>query len=280
MKMKKIIAKLLYCFFSLRQLAERNKVLRPMSGVLIVILLYCCCLSPSLAQEATPSEELIKEKIKERLEQSVTGKIKGLQEELEQKPKKKAFIGTVKTIGGFSVVLETDFGERKASISPEAEVFYYEPGKGQTEIEISSLEAQDYLILMGILENNVLDVQRVIKMPEPETYEERELLFGEVSAIDDQEVEVITQTDIIKKRETFKIDKDTPLKFRGQTEATLENIQIGDQLYAVVVREGEEISEVKKVLIIPGKNNPLSEENLQEATEAAETGEASPPATP
>lgn len=258
--MKRFLAKLLNCYF--------------------VILLYFLLATPSLAQEATPSEELIKEKIKERLEQSVTGKIKGLQEEIEQKPKKKAFIGTVKTIRGSSVVLETDFGEREARISPETEVFYYESGGGQTEIEISSLETQDYLILMGILENNILDAKRVIKMPYLEVQEERELLFGEVSEIDNWKVEVVTQNGTIKKREILELEKDTPLKFKAKAEATLEDIQIGDQLYAVVVREGEEISEVKRILIIPGKNNPLSEENLQEATEAAEVDEASPTATP
>lgn len=245
------------------------------------LFLACLLAKPALAQEeATPSEELIKEKIKERLEESVTGKIKGLQEELEQKPKKKAFIGTIETIMSSSIVLNTDFGEREAIISPDAELFYYEPGGGQTEIEVSSLETQDYLVLMGILENDILDTQRVIKMPEPETQEDRELLFGEVSEIDDQEIEVTIQNGTIKRKETLEIDEETPLEFKDQAEASLEDIQIGDQLYAVVIKEEGEIIEVKRVLIIPGKNNPLSEENLQEATEAAEAGEASPTATP
>lgn len=240
----------------------------------IVKLLHCCLVAllffslvPIVfAQEATTSPELIK-KIKKRL----SGEIEDIQEGLEKEPRKKAFIGNIVEIRGHKLILDTEFGEREASISATTDIFYYQPGEGQKEIEASSLERQDFVILMGLLEDDLLSVRRAVKTLPPETVEGRKLIFGQVTAIDNRMVEFTTQAGPSKETATLEITKDTPIKIKGKTEVAVEDIQIGDLLYAIVFEKDEEVDKIRKVLIIPGKNNPLSSENLQEATEEAET---------
>lgn len=241
----------------------------------LVILLFYLFSVTTFAQEATTSQELIKEKIKERLEKSISGEIKGIQEEI--KTKKKAFIGLITNIKGNILVLETDFGSREASISAETDIFYYESGGAQTEIEASDLTKKDYIILMGVLKNSLLNVKRAVKMPEPEIIETRKLIFGKILEIDDLEIQLDKGADGVQENTLLELEKNTPIEIKGKAKAEIEDIQIGDQLYAIVVIKNGKITSVKNILVLPGKNNPLSEENLKEATEAAE---ASPLTTP
>ena len=242
---------------------------------LIILLFFFFSATVFSQEEATTSQELIKEKIKERLEKSVSGEIKGIQEEI--KKRKKAFTGLIKTINENTLVLETEFGTREASISAETDILYYESGEGQKEIEISSLMKQDYIILMGILENNLLNVKRAVKMPEPEIIETRRLIFGKISEIDNLKIQLAKEVNEEPENTPLEFEDDTKLEIKGKNEAEIEDIQIGDQLYAIVTVKNDEINNILSVLVLPGKNNPLSEENLKEATEAAE---AAPPATP
>lgn len=244
----------------------------PQIFYLSVCLLACLLPATGFAQETTESEDLIKEKIKERLEKTVGEEIKGIQEEIEREAKKKAFTGLIQTITPQGVILETDFGTREASFSAETDLFYYEPGKGQTSIQATDLEVADYVILMGILEDSVLQVKRGVKTPEPEATETRRLIFGKVEEIDNQKIKfsrVGAETEMV----SIEIGKNVPFEIKGQEEAEIEDIQIGDQIFAIVTQE----KEVKKILIVPGKKSPLSEEKIREATEEAET---SPAATP
>lgn len=231
-----------------------------------------------LGQEATGSEELLKEKIKERLEKSVADDVRGIQDELENQKKKKAFSGLIKTTNEPKLTLQTDFGEREASFSAETEILYYKPGEGQKKIMFTALKTQDFVMLMGIFNNQVLDVKRAIKMDAPDTKDLRKLLFGKVLEVDTKEIVMAQEPS--KEKITLKIEKETKLKIKGKIEANVESIEIGDQIFCIVLMKDNKISKVTNLLVVPGKNNPLQEEKLEEATKGAKATPAKLSSTP
>jgi len=230
-------------------------------GLLLILLLS---VSPILAEEADSkiSEEDVKEKIKERLEEVVDKgleKVKGVMEE-EKKSKLYAWVGTIKSVTDSVLSIETINGLKEAKVGTSAAILKVAPGKSKKKIKIGNIKSGQFAIAMGTRdENEVVLGKRIIILDEaPTPADERKIISGKVTEIDEEEVTIQKNGEA----ETLTINKKVKLKINGIKKPIVEDIQINDYLTAIVILdEKEEVELTKAVLVIPGKTNPQAEEN-------------------
>ncbi len=233
-----------------------------MSGVLIVLLFYC--LPSVLAQEATeeavPAQEATEEAVPtgeqkaRQILEAVREKIKAKQME----PKRRAYVGTLKSIADTTLVLETKNGIKQAEVDPEA-IIVRISGKTKKEIKFEDLTIGELTIAMGYLgENEVLETKRVVMSEKPEEETQKEAVYGTVEEIDLEEKIVVIKE---LKKETLwslKVTSKTEIgtKSEGEVEETeLEEIKTDDRLIVIGLSEEEEnILTAIRIHILPGKS--------------------------
>lgn len=210
---------------------------------LVVVLTFAFLVlgSPALAQEATPSSEEKARQILEAVRESIR--------ERQLSPKRKAYVGTLKSIADTTLVLETKNGIKQATVSTEAAILRIEK-ETKKEVEFEDLVIGELTIAMGYLdENDVLQTKRVLISLKPEEEIKREAIYGMVEEVN-------------LKKKTIKIEslkKETlwTLKITTKTEITnkeLEAIQPGDRLLAVGLPEEEEnLLTAHRIHILLGK---------------------------
>lgn len=236
----------------------KNKFLKPALVFCFGLMLF---ITPILAQEPTSSpvsEDEVKEKIKERLEQVVDEDLEKTKEELTKKAY--AWVGIVQSIEDKSLLIKTAADEKRAKIDNEAHIYKVVTGKGRTSIKFEDIEEDQYCIAMGFKEEEeIILTKRVIVLDEAPTATKRDLISGKVEEVDVDEKEVTVQKN--GEASTINLGK-AKLKISGIKSPTVEDIQIGDYLTAVVTLDkNDKIDAVKVVLIIPGETNPQAVEN-------------------
>ena len=119
---------------------------------LLIISLFVFSFVPAVfGQSPTPDEKVkeirdaVKEKVREKLEETQEGQ-------------KKAFVGEIAEVSNSTLTLETRSGEQQVEVDEEAIII----GKNRSEIDFEDLEIGNYVIAMGYLdENEVLQTKRV-----------------------------------------------------------------------------------------------------------------------
>jgi len=220
-------------------------------------------------QESSPGSDLT-DKIKERLQETAEEGIQTAKDEIEEKtnrPKKKAFIGNVDSTSDTTINLV--YKEQKYTINyTDSTVFEKSPGK--KKLEADDIKSEDFLIAMGFVttDDQSLDAKRVLSINQPISPKSRQLLSGKIKEIDGNKVSFNSKTITISSKTDFTIkDVDKP---------TIDDLQLEDNLFTLVILDKNgDIGQVKKVFVLPGKNNPASQEptnaDTDESTESAET---------
>lgn len=238
--------------------------------ILTCLSLQSLVIKPIRAESATQSAESQTEKIKERLEKTAKEDLETVKGELEKKataPRKKAYIGTVKTIDSSGIVLEYRSQTYHITFIDSTE---FVKSSGQAKLSLEGINPDDFIIAMGFVspDSESLSAHRILLIASPKPPASRQLIIGKIKEIDGTKVSVDGKT--------LTITSKTNLKIKGIEDPTIEDLELEDNLFAIVTLDSNgDIDEINSILVLPGRHNPASQEptNL-EATESAAATES------
>jgi len=249
------------------------------------LLIYCVTgllkTSPLLAQEDSSSSAIPKEKVMEEIKKQIEqganqnlDKIKGV---LEQQAKNKlyGYAGKIKSIDQQTLTLDTSDGLKQVEVASSATIYKLSAKQVKTTITFDQIEIDEFIIALGSKEEKeVLLGKRLLVIPLPSPGLKRKIVTGQVTEIDD--TKIILKSSLGQETISLETDAKTRLKINGVRSPKIDNIQIGDQVNAIVSVDSEDkIDRTLIVLVIPGKANPAALENEVVASPSA-TPSASP----
>jgi len=240
---------------------------------LISLIFFLAFPSFMLAQEANDSttNEDVTQKIKDRLQETAEAGLDDIKDEIVEKstaPRKKAYIGSLTSIK--NTLLELEYKSIKYTLSLDEDTNIV---SGKKTLDVDDLESEDFIIALGFLYHDQTDLktQKVSVVNQPEPSQARQLLAGPIEEIDGSKITVAAKTLIIGSK--------TDLAIQDIEDPTTEDLELADNLFAIVTLDKNgDIDETKSILVIPGKNNPASQEptnatDSATATDSAETDE-------
>lgn len=202
----------------------------------------------------TASDSSVTQKIKDRLKETAIEALDTAKEELTAKskaPRKKAYIGTIKTIDSKLITLEYKSTNYSVDLTDKTEI-----------VKAETLKPNDFIIAMGFLypDNPNLQAARVLLVDEPDTTAPRQLISGPIQEIDNNKISVAGKT--------LTLSSKTVLQIPDVKDPTADDLELADNLFAIVTLDKNgDISKINAVLVLPGKNNPAA----QTPTNASET---------
>jgi len=223
-------------------------------------------ITPALAaEEASPAGETVTDKIKERLQDTVSEGLVAIKEEITGKataPRKKAYLGKISSLDETSLTLT--YKEQNFNVNLSEDTVFV---KGtNTAIDWEDLEVNNFVIAMGFYhpDTESFTALRVSLIKEPEPPVNQQLVQGRISEVDGQKITL--------NGKTLTLNKKTVLTISGVDKPGTDDLALGDSLFAIVTLDSNgDIDRVDAVYIIPGKNNPagLVPTNI-DATKSAE----------
>lgn len=207
------------------------------------ILIFLTAL-PVKAQ--TASDSSVTQKIKDRLKETAIEALDTAKEEFTAKskaPRKKAYIGTIKTIDSRLIVLEYKSTNYSIDLTDKTEI-----------VKAENLKPNDFIIAMGFLssDNPNLQAARVLLVDEPDTTSPRQLINGPIQEIDAGKISVAGKT--------LTLNSKTNLQIPDVKNPTVEDLELADNLFAIVTLDKNgDINKINAVLVLPGKNNPAAQ---------------------
>ncbi len=242
---------------------------------LVILFLVLCSLSltsfvvkAQTIDESSPSpdEDLIKQKVEERIEKVLVA---------ADEKKKRALIGTLKSISNSTLTIKTEIGNLQAKVATDAAILNLE----REEIEVEDLEIGSKLISIGYLDSQgVLEAKRVI-VTKAFQISDAEVAFGIVTDISKEE-KILT----IKhpKTETiYMVEVDSETEITKKVEGEIETIEFSDiekddRLVAIgeLGENGEKIIQAGLIRIMSGEaTEQSSPSSSPEASPAVEIEE-------
>lgn len=217
-------------------------------------------------ETATAGAESVTEKIKERLQDTVSEGLVSIKEQLTSKataPRKKAYVGKILSLDEANLTLT--YKEQNFSVNLKPDTVYV---KGtNTAIDWEDLKVNDFVIAMGWYHNDLQEftAARLSRISQPEPPVNRQLISGKITEVDGQKISL--------NNKTLTLTKKTELTVSGVKTASSEDLALGDSLFAIVTLDSNgDIDAVNNVYVLPGKNNPagLTPTNIDNATGSAE----------
>jgi len=206
--------------------------------------------SPVYAAEASEAATTITEKIKERLQDTAGEEIVSIKESLTEKnrePRKKAYIGQISVLDQTSLTLT--YKNQIYNVNLLQDTKYY---KGTNNpLAAADLKINDFVIAMGFYlpESNSFEAHRISVVSKPETTAAKQLITGKISELDGQKISL--------NGKTITLGAKTDLAVKGINTATVDDLVLGDNLFAIVTLDNNgDIDTVNNVFIQPGKDNP------------------------
>lgn len=218
------------------------------------------------AEEASSGAETVTEKIKERLQDTVSEGLVSIKEQLTSKaaaPRKKAYIGKILSLDEAGLTLT--YKEQNYGVNLKPDTIYVKGAN--TAIGFEELKINDFVIAMGWYhaDSQEFTAARLSRISQPEPPLNRQLISGKISEVDGQKISLNNKTLVLTKK--------TDLTVSGIDEASNEDLALGDYLFAIVTLDGNgDLDTVNSVYVLPGKNNPagLTPTNINNATGSAE----------
>lgn len=209
-------------------------------------------------EEATNSS--VTTKIKERLEKTAEQGLENIKEELTSQslsPRRKAYVGVVKTVSKEQILLE------------------YKSQSYPVYLDVVTLAKQDdFLLTLGFFfpDKNQFLAKKILVLDTPQPAPQRQLLTGQIEEIDGNKITVDNKP--------LTINTKTELAIQGITNPSTNDLELKDQIFAIVTLDKNgDIGQVKNVLVIPGKNNPAAmtptnaSESASPATDSADNAQ-------
>lgn len=215
---------------------------------------------------ATAGAESVTEKIKERLQDTVSEGLVSIKEQLTSKaaaPRKKAYIGKILSLDEAGLTLT--YKEQNYSVNLKPDTIYVKGAN--TAIDFEELKINDFVIAMGWYhaDSQEFTAARLSRISQPEPPINRQLISGKISEVDGQKISLNNKTLVLTKK--------TDLTVSGIDKASNEDLALGDYLFAIVTLDSNgDLDTVNSVYVLPGKNNPagLTPTNINNATGSAE----------
>lgn len=203
--------------------------------IFLILIIFLVLPVLVFAQDATDSS--VSEKIKERLEKTAEQGLTTIKEELTSQttmPQKKAYVGLVKSITNDLITLE---------YKSQTYLVY-------TDVKTSAKQ-NDHLLALGFFypDKDQFHAKKILALKEPQPPLQRQLISGEIQEIDGNKITVDNKTLVITSK--------TELLVESVENPTINNLELKDQLFAIITLDKNgDIDQIKNLLIIPGKNNP------------------------
>jgi len=151
----------------------------------------------------------------------------------QSEDRRRAFVGTLKSISNSTLTLETKGGVKQAKTSTESAIIRTNKTTSK-EIKFEDIAIGDLTITMGYLtENDVLDAKRIIVSETPEKSITRKAIYGTVQEIDLKKKTIELKQ--IKDSKVIILTINSKTKISGKEE--LEEIEPGDRLIATCASE-------------------------------------------
>jgi hypothetical protein len=244
-----------------------------MKKVLLLLVLFGLLIWPSkwlaLAESATDSgsqtNQNVLNNIKQRLTKEVTDTLGESDETEDSGSHFFGYFGDLVTVADDQLTVSNDEQEYKILVDDKTAITQVKSGL-KTTVETEDLEdlKKSFLLAIGRLaDNKILTASKISFFTKPKAAPIRLILFGEVTEVD-KEIKIKQKNKI----EAVGTDSDTVILLSNGTIQTSDDIQIGDRL-VVVYTEGKIQKLAKKILILPGKNNPEAVENQINGTTSA-----------
>jgi len=208
--------------------------------------LFCLCIlwfvfaSPVRSQSPTATSS--SEKKAQQILEAVREKIKASQ----LAPRRRAYVGALKSIADTTLILETKNGIKQAKVSSQAAILRLEKSK-KKKIKFEDLAIGDFTIAMGYIEENeVLDAKRIIVKRKEKPEKKRLVLFGLIEEIDVKK-ELITFKEI-RNQKTWQLKITTKTKMNRQ----LKKIKKGERLVTISLpQKGNNLLNGLRIFILP-----------------------------
>lgn len=238
---------------------------------LLILIITIFPIMPIMAQaqeasdSADPETAEIKEKLKERLEKN-----------LSQNPVVDgqwfSVFGNVSVTYEDSITIEKDDGQKTlVNFDTNCQFSYYKKGVGNQNIEAASIETGWFVIAMGnkFNDNKELIAQRVSFSPAIEPTNQRLVLIGKISEID-EDVFVLSNGN----QEEITIPSQYNLLIKNVNNPEIEDININDKALVIAQKDDDGLT-MKTMYVQPSASNPNAEDNqVTEATAAAEASQS------
>ncbi len=233
---------------------KRQKILITTSFLLFTC--YFLLVTPTFAQEASPSSDF-KTKLK-ALQEEIASKAANLKLEVSKKLLNKVYLGSIKTLVGPNISLNTNTGLKNIIINEYTEYF----NKGQ-KINLKNISEANFIIALGDSdEKGVLTAKRVIKTSSTSaTF--TQAVYGEVTTITPNIVINTKQGTKI----TIKTDKNTSYQF-GKNDSDFKKVLVGKPIIALGDLEGQELS-ARFIYIYPYALLPNQPTSTSSASQSA-----------
>lgn len=240
---------------------------------LIIFFLFSLATLRVFAQvspEPSPTDTRIQQQVEERIEKVLKA---------AEERKKRALIGSIKTISNSTLTIETKDGDFQAKMATDAAIINLK----REEIKLEDLEIGNKIICIGYLDNqNILEAKRIVVVTQFQT-PATEVAFGVVTDIS-QEEKVLTIKNP-KKQTIYMVEVGTNTKITKKVEGKIQTVKFGDikendRLVAIgKPGENEEKIIVAKIIhVIPGK--AVGQQSPTPSSKASPSPIVSPVATP
>ncbi len=213
-------------------------------AIISIITLSLLLLTPIANAQEEATDSSLTNKIKERLEQTAQEGLDVIKNQIKTnatKPRLQAYIGSITNITDSTLTLK--YKSNQLTLTLEEYTNYSKTTKEDLEIE-------DFIIAMGFTDpaNQVLSAHKITYVANPTFNNPRQIISGKIKEVDGNSMLVDGKT--------LKITTKTNLEIKGIDSPTSEDIQLEDNLFAIVAMSSDgDINTTQEILIIPGKNN-------------------------
>ncbi|MBU1500211.1 hypothetical protein KKE48_05080 [Patescibacteria group bacterium] len=207
-----------------------------MKKIIFLILIVILGL-PVVTYAENATDSSVTTKIKERLEKTAEQGLDTIKEELTTQslsPRKKAYVGLVKSVSEELVTLE------------------YKSQTYPVYVDVKTpVKQDDYLLTLGFFypDNNQFRAKKILVIDTPQPPLQRQLITGQIQEIDGNKITVDNKS--------LTINSKTELIIQDIEKPSTDDLELKDSLFAIVTLDKNgDIDQVKNILVIPGKNNP------------------------
>lgn len=248
--------------------------------VLVILIIFSFTTIAGIAYAQNPDstksadkKSAAAQRAKDRLEQLKARratKSAQVKEQIRDKVRRRAHVtGEITAISGTTFTIQTRSDGIK-TILTDGETKFLQLGKGgKKEINLGDLKVGDRIAAVGIAKDeNTGTAKFIVKLIKPD--KNRHAVFGEVSAVGDNELTISHLTHKDKPTTTVKVTADTKIKIKGKEEADFSDIKVGDKVATSGSVDEKGVITAKRLFVIPSNAAGVNpKESTKSATKSA-----------
>jgi len=251
-----------------------NKKNKSILALITVLALGLISAGVILANESSPSadspSDKVISKIKERLEKEINTQM--IMGESDTEKTYFAYYGELKEADKDTIIIATGSGEIKAKLNENINITKLKSGaKNKLDKEGLVDLIDSFLVAIGTKdENSNFTALKLSFFTKPSPAEPRETLFGSVTEVESNKIVIEHNNEEVN----IIVNSKASISLNDGSQLKIEDIQIEDRVVCVCEID-DSGKTAKKILILPGKNNPVAQENQINSTQSAEATKSS-----